>query len=331
MDATGTRRRSSRAELPTGARRVPGRQYAVSTVRCEAPDAAFARSIARAHPSVGPSWLRDLGAVQRRLAAEWQLTSMDWLPARGSCVMRAATAAGTDVVVKIPVIAQDTVSERRALAYWDGDGAPRLLRSDARSGALLIAWVDGRAFVDEPDTRDTLRAAGDFLRALHRPKDASRPRLPTLEEKLAPWRRSREQAEGSPLLDAATLRSEAAVRTWLAGSVPATTVIHGDLHPRNLLVRRDGALSAIDPYGIAGEPARDVASLGLFFREDARAPHRLDALAASTGADRDRVAGYAYALAVGALRFRVAYGIAAGRAFLEHVIGDLQRRLPGVV
>ena len=133
------------------------------------------------------------------------------------------------------------------------------------------------------------------------------------------------------MLDEATLSREAAVRTWLADSVPGTTVIHGDLHPRNLLVRRDGALCAIDPYGVVGDPSRDVASLGMFFREDGRALHRLDALAAFADADRARVAGYAYALAVGALRFRVAYDIAAGRAFLERVIGDLQRRLPGVV
>lgn len=320
---------------------MPHQHDATAIVPCQAP-AAFARAIERAHPSVGRAWLDELGDVQRRLAADWELVSLDWLPARGSCVLRARTASGEDVVVKIPVVAADTESEGRALAYWYGDGGPRLLATDAASGALLIAWVEGRPFADEPDTADTLRAAGRFLRELHRPREAPPPSLPTLEEKLAPWRRSREERERSeapglgaaalraeaPALDAAALRTEVAVREWLAETADGTTVIHGDLHPRNLLVRPEGGHCAIDPYGVVGDPARDAASLALFFREDGRAPERLDLVAGAAEVEHARVVAHAYALAVGAYRFRVAYGIPAGRAFLERVAGDLRRRLP---
>jgi streptomycin 6-kinase len=204
------------------------------------------------------------------------------------------------------------------------------------SGALLMEWIDGRPFVEEHDTASTLRMAGDYLRRLHRPRPLARPCLPTLEEKLAPLRRSREEAErarqGAPILDEPTLRSEASVRAWLADpSRPQTCVIHGDLHPRNLLVRGDGGLSAIDPYGLVDDPCRDAASLALFFREDRGAVARLEALADFAELERDRVYGHAYALAIGAYRFRVAYGVSTGRVFLERVIGELRRRLSWLV
>jgi streptomycin 6-kinase len=301
-------------------------------------DAAFARSIERAHPVIGPAWLRELPQLQRRLASEWELTLTQWLPARGACVRRAVSVAdGDEVVVKIPVIAADTVSEGRALSYWDGDGAPRLRRVDAETGTLLVDWVDGRPFVEQRDTAGALRRAGEYLRELRRPRQAHRPDVPTLEAKLAPLRRSREQQEqacgGVPALDDSMLHGEAEVRTWLADSLGTVdaSVIHGDLHPRNLLVRRDGCLSAIDPYGVVGDPCRDAASLALFFREDDKALCRLEALADFAAVDRDRVVAHAYAIAVGSYRFRVAYGVSAGLEFLQEVMTDLQRRLSGVV
>jgi streptomycin 6-kinase len=308
------------------------------TIVGEGLDAAFVKSIERAHPVIGRAWLRELPQLQRRLATDWELTLTQWLPARGACVRRAVSAAdGDEVVVKIPVIAADTLSEGRTLSYWDGDGAPRLRRVDAATGTLLVDWVDGRPFVEQRDTAGALRRAGDYLRELRRPRRANRPDVPTLEAKLAPLRRSREQREqacgGVPALGDPMLRGEAEVRTWLADSLIAAdaNVIHGDLHPRNLLARRDGCLSAIDPYGVVGDPSRDAASLALFFREDHKALYRLEALADFAAVDRDRVVAHAYAIAVGSYRFRVAYGISAGRGFLQDVAGDLQRRLSGVI
>ncbi|HEX4345648.1 MAG TPA: aminoglycoside phosphotransferase family protein [Solirubrobacteraceae bacterium] len=306
------------------------------TTRTSRPSPAFVQAIERAHPDAAAAWLGELPRLQRRLATAWDLTLTQWLPARAACVVRAVTGDGEQAVLKIPVIASDTTSEGAALAYWDGDGAPELLRVDAVSGALLVAWVDGTAFVEEADGTESLRRAGELLRALHRPRPAGLPELPTLEQKLAPWRRSRELQERSSgarrPLDDATLGTEAAVRAWLDGGPRRTgaTAIHGDLHPRNLLVRRDGSLAAIDPYGVLGDPCRDAASLALFFREDATALARLEELADVAELERGRVVAHAYALAVGAYRFRMAYGISAGRAFLEDTVRALERRLPVV-
>ena len=297
----------------------------------------FVHGVRRAHPDAGQAWLDELPGLQHRLASLWSLRLRDWLPSRGSCVIRAVTVNDEPVVVKIPVIPSDTISERLVLEYWDGDAAARLLGADTASGALLVEWVQGRPFGEEVDAPRTLRRAGDYLRELHRRRHATPPSLPTLEQKLAPWRRSRERREtangGASVLEASSPGREAAVRGWLADSADdgGGAVIHGDLHPRNLLVRPDASLVAIDPYGVRGDPARDAASLGLFFREDSRATRRLDALAESAELDPVRVAAHAYLLAVGAHRFRTAYDIPDGRRFLVDVIGDLERRLSGVI
>ncbi|HEV7806731.1 MAG TPA: aminoglycoside phosphotransferase family protein [Solirubrobacteraceae bacterium] len=297
----------------------------------------FVLGVQRAHPDAGQAWLDALPSLQHRLASRWSLRLRDWLPSRGACVIRAVTVKDEFVIVKIPVIPADTISERLVLEYWGGDGAARLLGADAASGALLIQWVDGRPFVEEVDATRSLRRAADCLRELHRPRRANPPNLPTLEEKLAPWRRSRERQErasrDASAREASRRGREAAVRGWLADSPECGggAVIHGDLHPRNLLVRRDGSLVAIDPYGVRGDPSRDGASLALFFREDTKAIYRLDALSEYAELDRVRVAAHAYLLAVGAYRFRTAYDVLTGRPFLEDVIGDLERRLAGFI
>jgi streptomycin 6-kinase len=266
------------------------------------------------------------------LAELWELSLEEWLPGgRGACVLNGVAASGERVVLKIPASPSDTRSERAALQYWDGDGAPRLLGADDESGALLVEWVDGRPFGHLADSHGSFRRAGAYLRRLRRPRPGVRAALPTLEEKLAPLRRSRERAEGgrgASGLKESTIRREDAVRRWLADSTtkPDAVVLHGDLHAQNLLVRRDGALVAIDPYGVLGDPARDVACLALHFREDGKALDRIETLADYAEVSRERVLAHAYAIAVGAYRFRSAYGIADGRAFLQGVIGELERR-----
>jgi streptomycin 6-kinase len=66
---------------------------------------------------------------------------------------------------------------------------------------------------------------------------------------------------------------------------------HGDLHPGNVLVRADGRLFLIDPRGVSGEVAYDVAVLALKAVRGAPAAARAVAVQLSTcvGVDPQRV------------------------------------------
>ena len=117
---------------------------------------------------------------------------------------------------------------------------------------------------------------GDFLRSLHRPAPADAPHNPL---------------RGVPLLqraDAVDQRLERLAATtnyitprvrevWQTGvNAPGDlppTWLHGDLHPRNILVDR-GIITGIIDWGdiTSGDPATDLASIWMVFA-DSHAQH----------------------------------------------------------
>jgi streptomycin 6-kinase len=84
----------------------------------------------------------------------------------------------------------------------------------------------------------------------------------------------------------------------LARSAPETALLHGDLHPGNVLVSEDG-LVAIDPRPCAGDPAYDAADWVLFRAAPGSWRRRAEALGAAVGVGGDRV--MAWCSAFGAL------------------------------
>lgn len=114
----------------------------------------------------------------------------------------------------------------------------------------------------------------DFLRALHQPADASAPINPFRGVPLA----SREPLIAPRLAhikERTDLITPAIESAWQAALdaplAEAECWLHGDLHPRNVLVL-DGAFSAIIDWGdvASGDVATDLASIWLLF-EDAAA------------------------------------------------------------
>ncbi|MGQ0670761.1 MAG: aminoglycoside phosphotransferase family protein, partial [Actinomycetota bacterium] len=60
-------------------------------------------------------------------------------------------ADGTRAVLKISYLDDETRHEGDALAFWDGDGAVRLLDADPGIGALLLERLEpGTSLFDHP-------------------------------------------------------------------------------------------------------------------------------------------------------------------------------------
>jgi aminoglycoside phosphotransferase (APT) family kinase protein len=133
----------------------------------------------------------------------------------------------------------------------------------------IVRWIDGETAdvaLPDPPAADALAL---FLRALHRPAPANAPanavrgvpliaRASAVEERLA--RLGKETDAITP----------GVLEAWRAGlaAAPSTQAcwLHGDLHPRNVLVRH-GALSAIIDWGdiTYGDVATDLASVWMLF------------------------------------------------------------------
>lgn len=160
------------------------------------------------------------------------------------------------------------------LAPWLTLPVPAPVRRGAPTGAYpwrwsIVRWMDGDPADVAAPAPEAATQLATFLRALHRPAPANAPanaargvplrnRAAAVEERL-----ERLQKETNAM-------APGVFEAWRNGlaAAPATEAcwLHGDLHPRNVLVRND-AFSAIIDWGdiTSGDVATDLASFWMLF------------------------------------------------------------------
>lgn len=208
-------------------------------------------------------------------------------------------------------------------------GFPQVIARRGR--ALVVEWVEGRAFADAPATRQAIGSAGRLLGGIHRTAPSRGRPLPAPGSAVRELERC--DAQLSELADAERLsRTEAAaISDAIRGTTPPRPlhgIVHGDFAPENLVVDAGGALRAID---------NEAVRVGVLDLDLARVwtrwplPRRhwevfLDAYGSAFGrrvADRD-LAGWKLRARVLSAWYRVSFG----RAGAEAAVGRL-RELAG--
>ncbi|HYK99288.1 MAG TPA: aminoglycoside phosphotransferase family protein [Candidatus Acidoferrales bacterium] len=219
-------------------------------------------------------------ATAQEVAREWGLRLGEPYPVRHSFV----APAGDDAVLKVSLPSDDeSLFEADALRLWDGRGAPRLLRHDARRRALLIERARPGHDVTDLDDDDALRAALDVARLLWRPAPPSP--FERVADRVPTWLA---HVAGHPLVAEAQ-------RRYAALTPRDDVLVHGDLHHHNLL-RHDVRWIAIDPKPMLGEREYDVVTLlwnPIGHVPDRASVQRRIALFASAGLDASRVRDWA--------------------------------------
>jgi streptomycin 6-kinase len=215
---------------------------------------------------------------------------------------------GTEAVLKVVVPHREATYEADALRAWAGDGAVRILDGAPEEHALLLERCrPGTALLEtgRPDDEVLDVGAATAVR-LWRPVPRAGP-----YEDLAPV-----AAEWADLVDERAARSEvpldpslvaegAAGLRDLPGLAERDVLLHGDLHPANLLAAEREPWLAIDPKPMVGDPAYDLPPLVLQTGDLLAAPDPLAALdrrlrrvAAATGVDADRIRAWGLARTV---------------------------------
>lgn len=211
--------------------------------------------------------------------------------------------------------------EGRAAAlysYWAGDGAAQLIEAagaptDADRALVIERATGARGLVAMTLSGGDARATDILLgvaRRLHAPRPSAAPA--ELPDARAYFAALFEQAGDIPLLSACAK----ALDGLLASADPdAARVLHGDLHHENVLDFGARGWLAIDPKGLIGEPAYDVANLfcnptphEAIVHDASRMDALADAAASALEADRRRVLGYAFAHAGLAVAWRIEDG-----------------------
>lgn len=193
---------------------------------------------------------------------------------------------GSDYLVRLPrrQVAAELISNEQR---WLPELAPRLpvpIPVPVRVGRpslgypwhwSVIAWIEGEEAIKHSLSPNQAAQFGRFLRALHQTAPADAPHNPVRGVPL----RGRADADRARLERLAAQTDLITPRIWqlweqaLAAPIDiGPTWMHGDLHPRNLLVAGD-QISAVIDWGdmCAGDSANDLNALwALFDRAETR-------------------------------------------------------------
>lgn len=272
----------------------------------------FARATVRRYGETGRAWLLALPATLAAGAARWHLAlGPPFAPLSYNYVAPARRADGTRAVLKAvaphPPDERAFEREAEALRLFSGRGGVRLLDADAENGVLLIERCEPgtplRAVSVDDDDR-AVRIACGVLRGLWQPPPPAHPFPSVDDDRDAALSRLRlSYGGGTGPFPAALIGEVERVLPALTATAPAPTLLHGDLHHGNILAAGgDGGevWRAIDPKGLVGDPAYEVAAMLYNPLPDLlRAPdparvlaRRVAGLAAGLGLERERVRGW---------------------------------------
>jgi streptomycin 6-kinase len=265
------------------------------------------RLLARFGQQVDPWWER-LPGVIADLAVRWELAVGEAV-GRGntSLVVRCRRADGRPAVLKLTPDAELGGAEAAALRRWEPSGrVPAVWGHDPALGALLLEAIPDATPLAERRTTVELDEIASLIDDLHQggpPADADG------------WERLAERVEfifelwverhgrGGEVVSRAVpidrLRRGQALARELAAVAGEQVLLHGDLHPGNVL---DGGavrgLVAIDPRPCVGDAAVDVVDWVFWAADDPGAwqPRSRD-LAVALGLDHQRLWAWCAAFA----------------------------------
>jgi len=230
-------------------------------------------------------WWPGLPERLDRLAAGWALRIGEPV-GRGntSLVLWCRRADGARAVLKLSPDPALAAAEADALRAWAASGlVPAVWEFDPGAGALLLEAIGDGTPLGRREQAAGLEAVAGLIGGLHA---AGAPRgFPPLAERVE-WMFAPGIARGMRFADAFECGAREA-RALAAESEPAV-LLHGDLHPGNVLDGGRG-LVAIDPRPCVGDPAFDAFDW-VFHRADPDewAP-RARALATAIGCGADRL------------------------------------------
>jgi streptomycin 6-kinase len=222
-------------------------------------DPARARLVDRFGAELAEPWCDALPDLAARLTAKWQLTVREARPGNTGRTLLCTGPGGDLRVLKLTPDPEVARLEFTGLRAWAGcSRVVQVLDADLDANAILL---EGLVPGTELSDRDVPWAEiGELLDQLHsaEPRGEFRRLAEGIEFIFGLSERRRSESPAAEHLSADVLAKGRERALALATSGPVT-LIHGDLHPANVLDAgpRRGAV-AIDPRPALGDPALDA-------------------------------------------------------------------------
>ncbi|THA72277.1 kinase [Streptomyces sp. A0958] len=294
----------------------------------------FARTTVEREGEVGAAWLRELPGIVAELVGRWACVPDGEVMYGGVGLIVPVRRPGTPAaVLKVSFPHPGNDHEPDAFAAWGGRGAVALYERDDARYAMLLERARPQTLAEVADGDEVVTVAARLGRRLAVPAPAG---LPRLSDRAGEWEEElrKDAAELTHALPRPVLEAAHATVRELGRDQP-DTLVHGDLHGRNILRAEREPWLAVDPKGYAGDPAYDGGTLlksrafSLAEADDlGRAVHRIvDVFADAAELDRERVRRWAQLHAVQAAFWARRHGfrVARGGPELEWITAFADR------
>ncbi|MEV6260684.1 aminoglycoside phosphotransferase family protein [Streptomyces sp. NPDC051784] len=294
----------------------------------------FARTTVEREGQAGAAWLARLPGIVEELLGRWACVPDGRVMHGGvGLIVPVLTRSKESAVLKVSFPHPGNVHEPDAFVAWAGRGAALLYERDDERFAMLLERVQSSTLAEIEEGDELVRIAGRLGLRLAVPAP---PGLPRLCEQADSWEEQlREDALEMPLaLPPRVVHASLATARELGREQP-DTLVHGDLHARNILRASREPWLAVDPKGYAGDPAYDGGTLlksralTLMEADDlAQAAHRVvDVFADAAELDPERVRRWAQFHAVQASFWARRHGfrIARGGPGLDRITRFVDR------
>ncbi|WP_406500534.1 aminoglycoside phosphotransferase family protein [Streptomyces sp. NBC_01590] len=221
---------------------------------------AFSRSTIEREGEAGAVWLAGLPGTVEELLDCWECVPDGEVMHGGvGIIVPVRRRAEGVAAMKVSFPHPGNVNEPDAFAAWGGRGAVLLHERADEHFAMLLERARSSTLAELEDEDEVVRVAGRISHALAIPAP---PGLPRLRDQADVWvaqlhQDAQELAHSLPryVVDAAVATAQE------LGHDQPDTLVHGDLHARNILRADREPWLAVDPKGYAGDPAYDSGTL----------------------------------------------------------------------
>jgi streptomycin 6-kinase len=206
-----------------------------------------------------PGWLGSLPATVADLCAQWRIELDSVIPETNiTLVLLGHSVELGPVVIKSSPIAYEFRAEATALTLAAGENVARLYDVDFERSVMVIERiVPGTqllhaAMTDEEATRLAAETVATMWRPVPNP-DGLHP--------LHQWMRALlDWSSRSNLIAPELIQQAQDLGLSLLARSSRTCLLHGDFQHHNLLQRENGDWAIIDPKGVVGDPAFEIAA-----------------------------------------------------------------------
>ena len=200
----------------------------------------------------GKQWLIRLPHLVKDLAHKWDLENLKPFEDLSYNYVLSGFCKKQPVVLKVSPDSTRLKREAAALKVFAGQGAVSILR-ETEDALLLEQAIPGTSLKNHFPHKDqeAVEIVCHIMNKLYQSPLPEKGQFPTIKD----WLSALERGQGIPLT---YLQKARVLKEKLLGSTAEFRLLHGDLHHYNILAN-GGDWRVIDPQGVIGEPAYEVA------------------------------------------------------------------------